>query len=641
MLFLAGRLSRRFLFAQLYRSTIDDVDEEASGALFKELWQAAHEAASGVPGQKIIDPLQSALLHQAMTEKHGKSRDVDPLDYSSYYDVKAECNTYSMPADHVSPDGRTVDVWAKRYRQDFVTPTKTLWMIQGGPGADSSFFDFIAAQMVFLLGGDDWEVATMDHRGTGLSTRLSCPGTAEDENGQDSVFWGEGETQECLDELNDDSSIKLSDYSVTNAAYDLKALIDDSTTSENHVYSVSYGTFLLNRFMELFPSGAASVVVDGVCQPMDADTPCGLDRFHFDLDLAVRRFLENQCASDADCKSALGNDPYAEALKVRKSIEGGFCKRLFDGDAESYGNMLSMTTSQYNAALNVVNLPILIGLSAKCDLEAAKAIYGMIKTLNEFLSRSLSRTRELLGLPERTPESLRTRDYYDDYLQSNSNALYNNIMVSEMWSGNYDYDDIDDEFDQLAGAAGRSTLESLWNTFNTWDKYSVGSRALATSAKNRLHIINGDTDSATPVDQAREYYAKTNVGGRTVTYHEFKSAGHGLVYGLTVNDVDFQLNCGTVLVAELVRTGNTNGAQCLEDILGDSLVLEVGGAGANVLENLWGIKTGRVLDAMDEDFEARPYDDYVYASGYGPEDSAASVVPTLAAVAAAVLALVL
>jgi len=457
----------------------------------------------------------------------------------------------------------------------------------------------------------------MDHRGTGLSTRLSCSDTAESYYGTEGVYFAQSETQACLDEIKADNNVKLSDYSATNAAYDLASIIDSLPDQEHHIYSVSYGTFLTNRFMELFPSKAESVIVDGMCQPMDADTPCGLDRFHFDMDLAVMRFLENQCDT-SDCRAVLGSDPYQSALEVKQSITEGHCSVLFGNNAFAFGDLMAGITGMNDALLNIIHLPVFIGLTAKCDSDAIDKIVSVVNQLNSDQRRALRRMRSKLGLGERK------RYDYARYLQSSSTALYNNIMVSEMWSGDYDDANLADEYNNLVGAGAFETAEALWDTYRTWDKYSVSSRALSTAANNRLHIINGDTDAATPVDQAREYYQKTSAkAGRTVTYNEFNSAGHGIVYGLTVHDETQFVNCGTVVVANLAAKGNLDDVDCLDKLIGDSLEFPSDSQGAAALETYYGVTSGNVLDVLEQ------------------VDSASSLIPAVAAMATAAFALLL
>ena len=107
----------------------------------------------------------------------------------------------------------------KRYRQRS-SPRGQLWLLNGGPGGSGA--DFEAVWYLFVAMAPDLELYFIDHRGTGRSARLGCPGAE--------ATWSEGsetivdeEWSECRDEVSDTWGDGLNGFSTTAAARDLGA----------------------------------------------------------------------------------------------------------------------------------------------------------------------------------------------------------------------------------------------------------------------------------------------------------------------------------------------------------------------------------------------------------------------------------
>ncbi|OWY95137.1 Serine protease, partial [Phytophthora megakarya] len=93
----------------------------------------------------------------------------------------AECATYNAPlcypgicnaSDSVDT---TVDIFVKRFPATSTNPDNAtnVWLLQGGPGYSSSTLESTMISLHTQLEGVA-NVYTMDHRGTGRSTRLDC-----------------------------------------------------------------------------------------------------------------------------------------------------------------------------------------------------------------------------------------------------------------------------------------------------------------------------------------------------------------------------------------------------------------------------------------------------------------------------------
>ncbi|KAF0710966.1 hypothetical protein As57867_005418, partial [Aphanomyces stellatus] len=101
-----------------------------------------------------------------------------------------ECAEVTMPLCHdgICKDATngTVTIFLKRKRST-KPATKSIWLLQGGPGASSVGLEPIMASLNAMpaLGGAV-DVYTMDHRGTGRSSRLTCSAAQVETSGSPS-----------------------------------------------------------------------------------------------------------------------------------------------------------------------------------------------------------------------------------------------------------------------------------------------------------------------------------------------------------------------------------------------------------------------------------------------------------------------
>jgi len=135
-------------------------------------------------------------------------------------DRLAECATLSVPLDWEDPGGEQIEVFVKRILSVEV-PTTAVWYLPGGPGQPggpnlSSF----AFPQQFAPGID---IYTVDHRGTGNSTRLNCP-SAESASSPSMAFIEQSERDGCVEELVEEWGDDLRHFNGIAAAQDVIAL---------------------------------------------------------------------------------------------------------------------------------------------------------------------------------------------------------------------------------------------------------------------------------------------------------------------------------------------------------------------------------------------------------------------------------
>ena len=194
-------------------------------------------------------------------------------------DPHAECAFVEMPLLHGSSDGRTIGVAVKRILASDES-TRQLWFLDGGPGdAGSASLERLAT----VLADPHLDVYTADHRGVGGTALLSCPvqQAPDSPDGSEitSVEWAV-----CMDHIRATRS-DLDGLTATETARDLGRLIEMTREPGKRVFvmGASYGTFLANRYLQLFPNQPDGIILDGIV-PADwsfVEFDAGLDRTGF------------------------------------------------------------------------------------------------------------------------------------------------------------------------------------------------------------------------------------------------------------------------------------------------------------------------------------------------------------------------
>lgn len=205
-------------------------------------------------------------------------------------------------------DADAMHVFVRKFAADVPAgkPAKgTLWLVAGGPGeSGASFYSLLPALRRSFPG---FEFLIPDHRGTGHSSRLCKVEESEQSPGGRALAGAEWAS--CFKGINLMPEY-AAQFSITTAARDLQALIEGERSKSKrkqppvYVYSVSYGTQLVLRTLQLGALPVQGVIFDSLVPPQtDAR-----------WDLSQRSHVVNQvglqvlarCDADAACHAALG-----------------------------------------------------------------------------------------------------------------------------------------------------------------------------------------------------------------------------------------------------------------------------------------------------------------------------------------------
>ncbi len=174
--------------------------------------------------------------------------------------VSAECGTLSVPEDPATPDGRQIELFVARIPSLSASPRPDpLLLISGGPGQATT-------DLYLTLGGAfqrirrEREIILVDQRGTGRSTRLSCPSASAEALEIATLEELSVLVADCVTALDGDPRY----YTTSVAVGDLELLREALALPEWNVYGISYGTRVAQHYLRRFPQHTRAVILDGV-----------------------------------------------------------------------------------------------------------------------------------------------------------------------------------------------------------------------------------------------------------------------------------------------------------------------------------------------------------------------------------------
>lgn len=344
----------------------------------------------------------------------------------------AECVVIPLPLHYDDPNSPLISVAVKR-KLGRSPHRRQVWFLDGGPG-DSGTESL--AGLVKVFGDiDDIDFYTFDHRGVGGTALLECPDqqSPQSEDGREIV---ESEWANCIKYLRENRN-DLDALTTANSARDLGRLVEIFREPRVPVYilGVSYGTYLANRYLQLYPNQPDGVILDGLV-PAD----WSFAEFDFSLDQAARKFLA-KCSEHPDCLSHLGSKPKAFLENLLEKIGTGACKNLGlkPGILKLIlGNMLMIESLR-------PYIPALIERCDRCNW------YDKMAILQFF--RKLTGDEKFISEPK-----------------SHSQVLQRHIALSELWNENdKTQKELKDDISKYIMTTNVSA--SFAETYHQWPKY--------------------------------------------------------------------------------------------------------------------------------------------------------------------------
>ncbi|KDO32073.1 hypothetical protein SPRG_03292 [Saprolegnia parasitica CBS 223.65] len=417
-------------------------------------------------------------------------------------------------------------------------------------------------------------VMTMDHRGTGRSSRLECQAAQAMTRGSprgSSIALSE--LPDCLRDINFVYGAgNAAGFSVTSAARDILTVVDsDQSKQEVYLYGVSYGTLWVERTIALqnahlkTGTNIRGYVLDGVVPHS------GPDRLFFhnwdrDMSNVGAQFLD-LCHKDAYCRSKFTNQTLpatVQSLYARLATKNTLCASFVDATFGGVKGLKSLFGSLLMRSTLRLLIPIYVYRLDRClphDME-------IVTRIEAFLT-----------------------DYYygvdDDDDNLDSEILYATVAYAEMWDkqASPTYDSIKEQFESgvmglreytqfpyyciYTAATSRDCLPYTASLNVSWsyplDRYDNQRLRIPTGAS--VLLLNGGMDPQTPLHAAQSQFKQFQ--GNQKKLITFPYAPHAISYVTWM--YQRPSTCGAELILSYVRVSGMLHAldtSCTRDVRG-------------------------------------------------------------------------
>lgn len=457
--------------------------------------------------------------------------------------AQSQCASVTMPLSTRDEKGRTLDVFVKRLRAtDEVVATqghrRALWLLMGGPGQPGADGEGVAAMLAQRDPGLDFYL--IDHRGTGRSARLGCA-VEESQLSLSGPGIEASEWPSCRATVVSTWGDALQYFSATEAAYDLESLVRMTRAPEDEVFvlGISYGTYLAQRYLQLFPDGAGvdAVALDSICPAVG----CHLS----DEDLwedAVAREILDLCPSDPDCSKYYprnGPTVWEELARLYDEVATGHCPLTDDPELDVYLLRAHLGQLMFNYGGRRL-VPAFVRRYLRCSEGDVAAIRRSFIVNLGFDPGALSvASIDLLSRagPVATEANL-----------SFTWALGVNIIVSELYA-NPAPSLAELEARNAAALSCRGASLQVGYAAEGWPRYREPLADTWPTFQAPVLAMNADYDPATPARYARTIAPKLT--GAHQTYVEIPGHGHTVIaQGQLIDDPT--TTCGRELLVQFL-----------------------------------------------------------------------------------------
>lgn len=399
----------------------------------------------------------------------------------------AECATVARPLVPEAPERGSIDLALRRIRGgDGAAPIR-LWYLAGGPG-DAATQALHRLREVFP--DSDIDLYALDHRGTGGSARLGCP-EQEDPASAEGTEIVATEWPACMEWLADHRD-DLDALTATASARDLGAVIASLADGghRDFVFGASYGTYLVNRYLQLYPEQPDGVILDGLVPP-----DWTLDEIDRGLASFGERLLR-ACSAQPECSRRIGPDPFATTRDLSRRFDEGHCADL---------------------GVDGATIRLLLGNLAMGGSE----IWPWIPPLVYRLDRC--RLRDMLAVGALVENLFESGGIAEDP-SAHAPVLQRHVALSEMWP---EPPPARSELEAIVEEAAMTTAigPSFATTLADWPRYEPpGEPPRVADYPGPALLLHGGLDPTMPVDRLESMLEQWR--GAAHTFVLFPDRGH-------------------------------------------------------------------------------------------------------------------
>ena len=256
------------------------------------------------------------------------------------------CVVLPVPLDYAAPGAGKLAIHvtvAPAYRE--AARPDPLFILAGGPGqAGSDVLVLLNNTLRRVRATRD--IVFIDQRGTGLSGKLDCPSTPNEESLSEAAL--DALARKCIAGVRH----PFAAYSTANAARDIEQVRTALGYGAINLWSASYGTRLAQQYARMYPSRVRAMILDGVAAPDQIIPAAGRDG------QAALEKVFLQCEADRACKAAFPalRSEYA-ALEQR--VASGAVKLELPDPRTARPMRLHMTSDRFFGTIhNILYSPV-------------------------------------------------------------------------------------------------------------------------------------------------------------------------------------------------------------------------------------------------------------------------------------------
>ncbi|OWZ01904.1 Serine protease [Phytophthora megakarya] len=481
-------------------------------------------------------------------------------DEGSVPDLPAECAVYSAPLCYPgickTPKSvnHLVDIFVKRFPATTGDPetASNVWLLQGGPV--ESIMYLLHSQLEGKV-----NVYTMDHRGTGRSTRLDCVAaqlTTYPLTNELNVT----DIPACAHDLQKKYG-NLASFSTTTAATDLVTFISKYTNGASTImYGGSYGTMLVERVMHLAPPEVVGYVLDGIATTSGAPASEFMYASKVDEEFGkVADDFMDLCEQESSCK------PHFEPNGLKSTLQDVI--ESFDNNPKSPCAALVKNSNNSNDPPSSI-LRNALG-TVLIDLFTRTLIPPVVYRLNRCSAADIDVLKQFFTTVSASNQATAADAAFE------SSLLYDLIVFSEMWeTPQVPMTEMKSRFTDATLSYGVFTMSPLYcafskekssscNEFNVSnyegngiiykrDQYWNKTATIPNQAS--VLLLSGRLDTQTPHKYAESLFKVLDGDKKELVTFDY--APHATIMSTPMDGVTLEPNsCGINIFASYVRNG--------------------------------------------------------------------------------------
>ena len=392
----------------------------------------------------------------------------------------ATCGTASVPADWTRPSGATIDVSYVLIPAKSGSPVGTIIPFMGGPG------ESIIAQLGIIAPvGDavpDSDLLVVDVRGAGRSGALTCAVLDDASEMALGAAQVRG-TGTCGEQIGDNRN----DYTTVASVLDIESIRRGLDLEDPSLIGFSYGTFIAQTYVTLFPDDVRGAVFDGAY-------PIEQSGWGTDIPTNITTVLELRCARTTACPdgaAALAESirSIADTLATTPIDLPGVNQSLTEG---GFANLVQFAAQKSDMPTFVETM--------------SAAARGDLRALQGLATATLARPPVD---PTINSPALYSAIACNDYV---TQFDFDDDLETRRWDFEHRLDELpDDEFDLFSKAGWIASGWEEGDICLAWPAPDIAPELRIPRDVERpdvpVLVVNGDIDTQTPLSGARRVAA--------------------------------------------------------------------------------------------------------------------------------------